>query len=114
MIGLDFRFSAACAWSTSASSRSGPSDPADVDRLFSDRFKEAGLGMAGAPRSPMLDETDASELHEHDTGKTCVHRIDVGPSFSQKCAKETCMPRGMLAIASVYKKNRVRRQNPRA
>lgn len=42
-------------------------------------------------QSPMDDPPDGSGQHaRHDTGNTCVQRIDVGPSFSQKCASESC------------------------
>lgn len=64
----------------------------DADGLPADVSLNATSSALSAPTpSPMDDPPDASGQHaRHETGYTCVHRIEVGPSFSQKCASESC------------------------
>lgn len=55
-------------------------------------------------RSLKLDDKDAMGQQEaHDTGSTWVQRIVVGPSFSQKCARESYAARKNLVLELAQK-----------
>ena len=50
----------------------------------------SGWPLGVTSRSLKLDDKEAMGQQEaHDTGSTWVQRIVVGPSFSQKCARES-------------------------
>ena len=81
----EFELRAALACSASAASRATESALLGFGSFRGRPF----LSKAGPPKSPMLDDKEPGWWHEwQDTGRTCVHKIDVGPSFSQKCANE--------------------------
>lgn len=87
---------ASCKSAISNEPTSSPSlrpheSPLETGGLPVDRFLYSTSSALSAPtQSPMDDPSDGSGQHaRHDTGNTCVHRIDVGPSFSQKCASES-------------------------
>ena len=68
--------------------------PLETEGLPVDLFRYPTSSVLSVPtQSPMDDPSDGSgKQARHDTGNTCVHRIEVGPSFSQKCASESCTP----------------------
>lgn len=63
--------------------------------------KTSGYPLSRPPSTLSIDDAldDSGQQAKHDTGSTCVQRIDVGPSISQKCASDNCKYAEMVQIS---------------
>lgn len=63
--------------------------------------KTSGYPLSCPPSTLSIDDAldDSGQQAKHDTGSTCVQRIDVGPSISQKCASDNCKYAEMVQIS---------------
>lgn len=54
--------------------------------------KTSGYPLSCPPSTLSIDDAldDSGQQAKHDTGSTWVQRIEVGPSISQKCARDNC------------------------